>query len=83
VTLGRVLKEDGWEQTLLELKQDDVRGIPQSYFHDADRKKKKKRKTAPQPERPLSWIWLNKGQAEKWEPGDDVAMNEGTFFIQK
>ncbi|KAJ7797779.1 hypothetical protein B0H14DRAFT_3493267 [Mycena olivaceomarginata] len=48
VTLGGVLQRNEWERTLKELREDDVRGLPQSQFHDPDRKKKKKRKTKKQ-----------------------------------
>ncbi|KAJ7713966.1 hypothetical protein DFH07DRAFT_763169 [Mycena maculata] len=74
--LGRALKRNEWEWTLLDLKEDDIRGLPQSRFGDPDRQKKKKRKKAKvqQPERPLSWIWISRG--EKEEPGDQAAMNE-------
>jgi hypothetical protein len=80
VTLGGVLQRNEWERTLKELREDDVRGLPQSQFHDPDRKKKKKRKTKKQRReaktpRPPSWIWLAQGQA--YDPAGGVAMNEG------
>jgi septin family protein len=61
VTLGGVLQCNEWERMLKELREDDVRGLPQSQFHDPDRKKKKKRKTKKQRReaktpRPPSWI---------------------------
>ncbi|KAJ7247447.1 hypothetical protein B0H12DRAFT_1203221 [Mycena haematopus] len=74
VSLGKEVNRNEWERTLLPLAEDDVRGLPQSHFHDPERKKKKPRKRAKIKERPLSWIWVNRG--ERWEPGDDVAMNE-------
>ncbi|KAJ7808713.1 hypothetical protein B0H14DRAFT_3761075 [Mycena olivaceomarginata] len=64
-----------WHWTLLPLPEDDVRGLPQSHFHDPERKKKqkrrKRRKKAPSK---LSWIWVNRG--ESWDLSDNVAMNE-------
>ncbi|KAF7371413.1 hypothetical protein MSAN_00778000 [Mycena sanguinolenta] len=80
VTLGKEVNRREWENTLLPLAEDDVRGLPQSHFHDPERKKKKKhskkkaRLARKERERPVSWIWVNRGQG--WEPGDDVAMNE-------
>ncbi|KAJ7858216.1 hypothetical protein B0H14DRAFT_3447339 [Mycena olivaceomarginata] len=54
---------------------DDVRSLPQSHFHDPERKKKRKGKKRQKKAPPkLSWIWVNRG--EGWEPGDNVAMNE-------
>ncbi|KAJ6578446.1 hypothetical protein B0H19DRAFT_1123179 [Mycena capillaripes] len=70
VVLGGVLKRKEWEWTLLDLKEDDIRGLPQSHFRDPDRKKKKNK----QPPRPLSWIWVTRGDGRA--VGDDVAMNE-------
>jgi hypothetical protein len=80
VTLGGVLQRNEWERTLKELKEDNVRGLPQSHFHDPERKKKKKQRTKKQRReaktpRPPSWIWLAQGQAH--DPADGVAMNEG------
>ncbi|KAJ6534401.1 hypothetical protein B0H19DRAFT_1080876 [Mycena capillaripes] len=75
VTLGSVLKRREWERTLLELKEDDVRGLLQAMFHDPERKKKKRRKKKkPKVDRPPSWIWLTRG--EQYNPADDAAMNE-------
>ncbi|KAJ6484089.1 hypothetical protein C8R45DRAFT_1214949 [Mycena sanguinolenta] len=80
VMLAREVNRREWENTLLPLAEDDVRGLPQSHFHDPERKKKKKyskkkaRIARRERERPVSWIWVNRG--EGWEPGDDVAMNE-------
>ncbi|KAJ7714692.1 hypothetical protein DFH07DRAFT_762966, partial [Mycena maculata] len=62
VTLGGVLKRKDWEWSLQELKEDDIRGLPQAKLQQ------------PELERPLSWIWISRG--EKWEPGDKAAMNE-------
>ncbi|KAF7358324.1 CxC2 domain-containing protein [Mycena venus] len=65
--LGGELKRDEWSWTLQPLWEDDVWGLPQSRFHDPERKKRKRARKAKKVERPLSWIW----------PGDDdVAMNE-------
>jgi hypothetical protein len=82
VTLGGVLEWNEWEWTLKELKEDDVRGLPQAQFHDLDRKTKKwktrkQRREAKTP-RPPSWIWLVQGQVH--DPADGVAMNEGGFL---
>jgi hypothetical protein len=74
VVLGRRLNRKEWEWTLLPLLEDDVRGLPQSHFHDPKRKKKRKGKKRPKKAPPkLSWIWVNRG--ESWEPGDNAAMN--------
>ncbi|KAK7007802.1 hypothetical protein R3P38DRAFT_3324954 [Favolaschia claudopus] len=74
VVLGRVLSRSEWEWSLQELKEGDVRGLPQSHFHDPERKKKKRRKRKRTEEQQISWIWVSRG--ERWQPGDDVAMNE-------
>ncbi|KAJ7688528.1 hypothetical protein B0H14DRAFT_3533268 [Mycena olivaceomarginata] len=75
VVLGRRLNRREWERTLLPLLEDDVRGLPQSHFHDPERKKKQKGKKRQKKAPPkLSWIWVNRG--EGWEPGDNVAINE-------
>ncbi|KAF7346301.1 hypothetical protein MSAN_01857500 [Mycena sanguinolenta] len=75
VTLGRVLGRHEWQRTLKELKADEVRGLPQSKFHDPERKKKSKsrRKKKPRVERPISWIWVTEGE---YNPADGMAMNE-------
>ncbi|KAF7367039.1 CxC2 domain-containing protein [Mycena sanguinolenta] len=80
--LGQKLERNEWswtlQLTLLQLlKEDDVWGLPQAQFHDPERKDKKKKKRAKKdkkPPRPISWIWLSRG--EEWKPGDDAAMNE-------
>ncbi|KAJ7864121.1 hypothetical protein B0H14DRAFT_3862645 [Mycena olivaceomarginata] len=74
--LGRVLRRNEWSWTLLELREDDIRGLPQAQFHDPERKqrKQKRARTKKTPPRPLSWIWVTRG--ERWEAGDDAAMNE-------
>ncbi|KAK6974482.1 hypothetical protein R3P38DRAFT_3335742 [Favolaschia claudopus] len=74
VVLGGVLKRKEWEWSLLELKEADVRGLPQSSFHDPERKKKKRKKSRRGAEEAISWIWVARG--ERWQPGDDEAMNE-------
>ncbi|KAK7046263.1 hypothetical protein R3P38DRAFT_2507036 [Favolaschia claudopus] len=74
VYLGRELGRKEWEWTLQELREEDVRGLPQAMFHDPERKKRKSKKSRRKEARPLSWIWMARG--EKWNPGDDVAMNE-------
>ncbi|KAJ6449962.1 hypothetical protein C8R45DRAFT_1114370 [Mycena sanguinolenta] len=79
VALGRELGLSDWEHTLLPLAEDDIRGLPQSHFHDPERKKeatKKKKKGARSAKKPreLSWIWVSRG--EEWKHGDDAAMNE-------
>ncbi|KAF7346849.1 hypothetical protein MSAN_01824100 [Mycena sanguinolenta] len=79
VALGHELNQSDWERTLLPLAEDDIRGLPQSHFHDPERKKeatkkkKKRARTAKKP-RELSWIWVSRG--EEWKHGDDAAMNE-------
>ncbi|KAJ7836541.1 hypothetical protein B0H14DRAFT_2793727 [Mycena olivaceomarginata] len=75
--LGGVLHRTEWQRTLWELKPDDVRGLPQSTFHDPERKKKtkavrrqrKKQKRA----REMSWIWVTHGGHD---PADPPAMTE-------
>ncbi|KAJ7079372.1 hypothetical protein C8R43DRAFT_910127, partial [Mycena crocata] len=62
VILGRVLKKNEWEWSLLELKEEDVRGLPRATAR------------VDKVVRELSWIWINRGG--KHEPGDEVAMNE-------
>ncbi|KAJ6503653.1 hypothetical protein C8R45DRAFT_818086 [Mycena sanguinolenta] len=42
VVLGPEVNRREWENTLLVLEEDDVRGLPQSHFHDPERKKKRK-----------------------------------------
>jgi hypothetical protein len=88
VTLGGVLERNEWERTLKDLREDDVRGLPQSQFHNPDRKKTKKRKTKKQRReaktpRPPSWIWLVQGQV--YDPADGIAMNEGLpcLFVEQ
>ncbi|KAF8162258.1 hypothetical protein K438DRAFT_1985192 [Mycena galopus ATCC 62051] len=78
VGLGKEVKRDELECTLQPLAEDGVRGLPQSWFHDPERKKKgKKRQKVKRQERPVSWIWAPTG--ERWDPADDVAMNEGMY----
>ncbi|KAK7022540.1 hypothetical protein R3P38DRAFT_3539761 [Favolaschia claudopus] len=75
VFLGPQLGRNEWEWSFLPLQEEDVRGLPQAMFHDPERKKKKKKRGRKQKQnRPLSWIWVTRG--ERWEAGDDVAMNE-------
>jgi hypothetical protein len=74
VALGKEVDRDEWAWTLQHLAEEDVRGLPQARFHDPERKKKKKSKRARKEPQPLSWIWVSRG--ERWDPGDDVAMNE-------
>ncbi|KAJ7019538.1 hypothetical protein C8F04DRAFT_1276138 [Mycena alexandri] len=74
VSLGCVLDRHEWERTLLELKADDVRGLPQATFHDPERKKRKRRKKKKRVERPASWIWTT--SAAQYDPGDGAVMNE-------
>lgn len=81
-TLGGVLNRKEWEWTMLELKEEDVRGLPQSKFRDPDRKKRKRKQKKVRvdpPQRELSWIWVTRG--DRYDPGDDVAMNEGTRML--
>ncbi|KAJ6464570.1 hypothetical protein C8R45DRAFT_840433 [Mycena sanguinolenta] len=76
VTSGRLLRWTEWERPLKELKVDDVRGLPQTTFHDPERKKKNKRRKRKKArvERPISWIWVT--QSEEYDPADGPAMNE-------
>ncbi|KAJ7096966.1 hypothetical protein C8R44DRAFT_586248, partial [Mycena epipterygia] len=78
VTLGWVLKRREWEWSFLELKEEDVRGLPRSTFSDPERqrgkKSRKKKAKIAQEARELSWIWISRG--ERYEPGDDRAMTE-------
>ncbi|KAJ7162867.1 hypothetical protein C8R46DRAFT_1280961 [Mycena filopes] len=74
VTLGRVLKRHEWQRTLLELKADDVRGLPQAKFHDPERKKRKRRRKTVRVHRAASWIWTTTGA--EYDPSDGAAMNE-------
>ncbi|KAK7008377.1 hypothetical protein R3P38DRAFT_3324478 [Favolaschia claudopus] len=74
VVLGGVLRRNEWEWSFLELKEEDVRGLPQSSFHDPERKKKKRRKRHRAQEPTISWIWVTRG--ERSQPGGDAAMNE-------
>ncbi|KAJ6570826.1 hypothetical protein DFH09DRAFT_1362492 [Mycena vulgaris] len=80
--LGKVLKTKEWEWSFLDLKEEDIRGLPRATFGDPEwqmGKKKKKRSKAKKARldrqaRELSWIWINRGA--RYEPGDDRAMNE-------
>ncbi|KAK7044982.1 hypothetical protein R3P38DRAFT_3308726 [Favolaschia claudopus] len=74
VVLGGVLGQNEWEWSFQELKEEDVWGLPQSSFHDPERKKKKRRKRRRAQEQTILWIWVARG--ERLQPGDDVAMNE-------
>ncbi|KAJ7118301.1 hypothetical protein C8R44DRAFT_878911 [Mycena epipterygia] len=86
VTLGWVLKRREWEWSFLELKEEDVRGLPRATFSDPERQKGKKskgksrsKKAKIQKEaRELSWIWISRG--ERYEPGDDRAMTEAVHI---
>jgi hypothetical protein len=82
-TLGPGVGQTEWEETLLPLKEEDVRGRPSTVIGDASRqaatrtttsKKQKTKKRAK--ERPMSWIWIVQGKMLK--PGEDPALNEGT-----
>jgi hypothetical protein len=78
VVLGGALCRTEWERTLWELKPDDVRGLPQSTFHDPERKNKSKtnrrRRKKQKREREMSWIWVTQGGHD---PADPPAMTEG------
>ncbi|KAF7357140.1 CxC2 domain-containing protein [Mycena sanguinolenta] len=74
VILGKILGRSEWQRTLRELKADDVRGLPQSQFHDPERKKKRRRRNKPRVECPVSWIWVT--QAGEHNPADGRAMDE-------
>ncbi|KAJ7849376.1 hypothetical protein B0H14DRAFT_3668571 [Mycena olivaceomarginata] len=77
VVLSGVLCRTEWERTLWELKPDDVRGLPQSTFHDPERKNKSKtnrrRRKKQKREREMSWIWVTQGGHD---PADPPAMTE-------
>ncbi|KAJ6478450.1 hypothetical protein DFH09DRAFT_1253383 [Mycena vulgaris] len=83
-TLGRVLKRNEWSWTLQELKEEDVRGLPRSHFGDplqqAGKKVRKARQSrtkkarVEREERPLSWIWIARG--EKHDPKANEALTE-------
>ncbi|KAJ7719354.1 hypothetical protein DFH07DRAFT_972971 [Mycena maculata] len=71
VTLGAVLGRRQWEWSLLELAEDDIRGLPQSTFGDPERQKGKKltkqvkrARLQQAPEHALSWIWITCGKEE-------------------
>ncbi|KAJ7120873.1 hypothetical protein C8R44DRAFT_623095 [Mycena epipterygia] len=79
VKLGRALKRDDWAWTLLDLKEEDVRGLPRAHFSDPERKKTRRKRSPAKrakldKERELSWIWINRGGRQ--DPGDEGAMNE-------
>ncbi|KAJ7170307.1 hypothetical protein C8R43DRAFT_1120735 [Mycena crocata] len=84
VSLGKVLEEHRWEQTLKELKEEDIRARPRATFSDPERQRgvrgsaaaikwrklgRKKRVI-----RPLSWIWISQTTAQV--EGQPQAMNE-------
>ncbi|KAJ7900452.1 hypothetical protein B0H13DRAFT_1883534 [Mycena leptocephala] len=80
-TLGPGVGQTEWEETLLPLKEEDVRGRPSTVIGDASRqaatrtttsKKQKTKKRAK--ERLMSWIWIVLGKTLK--PGEDPALNE-------
>ncbi|KAJ7078760.1 hypothetical protein C8R43DRAFT_1143354 [Mycena crocata] len=85
VSLGRVLDEHGWEGTLKELKDEDIRTRPRSTFADPERQrgvrgsaaaiKRRKLGRKRRVVRPLSWIWISQSKAHK--AGEPQAMNEG------
>ncbi|KAJ7722465.1 hypothetical protein B0H14DRAFT_2642150 [Mycena olivaceomarginata] len=77
VALGGMLRRDEWRKTLLELKSDDIRGLPQATFHDPEQKKTtkgKRKKKKQRVERETSWIWVIQGA--RYNPGDGAAMHE-------
>ncbi|KAJ7093352.1 hypothetical protein B0H15DRAFT_947488 [Mycena belliarum] len=83
VSLGKVLGRSEWERSLLDLKEDDIRGLPRATFGDPERQKGKKKKQRSRskrarrmakPAREISWIWISRGQG--YEPGDSQAMDE-------
>ncbi|KAJ7119884.1 hypothetical protein C8R43DRAFT_900853 [Mycena crocata] len=67
VSLGRALEEHGWELTLKELKDEDIRARPRATFSDPERQRGRV-------VRPLSWIWISQTTAQK--AGEPQAMNE-------
>ncbi|KAJ7500922.1 hypothetical protein B0H11DRAFT_2225311 [Mycena galericulata] len=84
VSLGRSLGEDGWEVTLKELKEEDVRARPVSTLGDPTRQKgaqnrgrgKKRNPRQPRKKRkklPTSWIWIVQKQSLG---GEKQSMNE-------
>ncbi|KAJ7088319.1 hypothetical protein C8R44DRAFT_751892 [Mycena epipterygia] len=78
VKLGRALKRNDWAWALLDLKEEDVRGLPRAQFSDPEKKKRRRKRSTKkarlEKEPELSWIWINRGG--RHEPGDEVAMNE-------
>ncbi|KAJ7761388.1 hypothetical protein B0H16DRAFT_1456135 [Mycena metata] len=69
VSLGRVLKCNEWQRTLLELKPDDVRGLPQATFHDPERKKKKRRAVQ------IEWA-KTRARSHRWKEEVDLLEEE-------
>ncbi|KAJ7744329.1 hypothetical protein B0H16DRAFT_1322199 [Mycena metata] len=80
VALGRVLGRREWEHTLLELKAEDVRGLPQSTFHDPERKKRKQKRRQRVAARPASWIWTTTGA--QYNPADELACAERPVAVR-
>ncbi|KAJ7150169.1 hypothetical protein C8R43DRAFT_1128212 [Mycena crocata] len=84
VSLGRALDEHDWEQTLKELKEEDIRARPRSTFSDPERQrgvrgsaaaiKRQRLMRKKRVVRPLSWIWISQTKAQK--AGEPQAMNE-------
>ncbi|KAJ7716378.1 hypothetical protein B0H16DRAFT_1741305 [Mycena metata] len=83
VSLAKSLNETGWEITLKELKEEDVRARPRSTMGDPERQKatrsagskaKKKTRDRARKELPLSWIWVS--QTKGAVAGEKQEMNE-------
>ncbi|KAJ7108379.1 hypothetical protein C8R43DRAFT_1091876 [Mycena crocata] len=84
VSLGKALDERGWELTLKELKDEDIRARPRATFSDPERQrgvrgsaaaiKRQKLRRKKRTVRPLSWIWISQTTAQK--AGEPQAMNE-------
>ncbi|KAJ7017666.1 hypothetical protein C8F04DRAFT_1200144 [Mycena alexandri] len=83
VSLGKSLDETGWEVTLKELKEEDVRARPRSSMGDPERQKAtrsagskvtRRGKKKARRELPLSWIWVVQTQGAV--AGEKQEMNE-------
>ncbi|KAJ7805097.1 hypothetical protein B0H14DRAFT_3091667 [Mycena olivaceomarginata] len=73
VALGGVLRRDEWRKTLLELKSDDVRGLPQATFHDPERKKTTKGKAEEEEAEAVRIEWAKvRARCHRWREEVDL-----------